>query len=336
MNGPHQRAVPIKFQLGDWILFSVPLRLEEQAVPAIRGAAGNGVLEYPSGPLPPGIEGYLFHSVPIEAELPRITAMGEFLRYVPLQYRHSYIDLGTSFDTYQRRFSAKSRSTMARKLRRYADHCGGTIRWRTFKARGEMAEFLRLARAISERTYLERLLSAGIPDSMEFLAKVEALAESGRMRGYILFDGERPVSYMHCPVENDVVIYGYLGFDPDYYHWSVGTVLLRLAIEQLFNEQCFSHFDFAEGQSEHKRRFSTHDRHCANVFLVRRSARNITLIRSHALMESCSRWVGSTLDRIGAKRGIKRFMRGGIPATPTTHFEKPVKSTPHPSAQPGS
>src|SRR5262249_7617866 len=136
--------------------------------------------------------------------------------------------------------------------------------------------------------------SAGIPDSTEFLAKLEALAESGRLRGYILFDGERPVSYIHCPVEDNVVIYGYLAFDPDYYHWAVGPVLLRLAIEQLFSEECFSHFDFSEGQSEHKRRFSTHERHCAYVFLVRRSARNTALILSHALMEGCSRWVGST------------------------------------------
>ena len=333
MSGPHQRAIPIKFQLGDWILFSVPLRLEEQAVHHIRDATVNGVPECPPGPLPPGVEGYAFRSVPIEAELPRITAIGSFLRYVPLQYRHGYIDLRTSFDTYQKRFSAKSRSTMARKLRRYADHCSGTIRWRTFKARGEMAEFIRLARAVSERTYLERLLSVGIPDSTEFLARAEALAANDQVRAYILFDGDRPVSYMYCPVVENVVIYDYLGFDPDYFHWSVGTVLLRLAIEQLFEEQRFSHFDFTEGQSEHKRRFATHERHCANVFMVRRSARNTTLILSHAMMETCSRWVGSTLNRIGVKRRIKRFMRGGIPAT-RTESAKPAEPARHASVQP--
>ncbi|HUL67451.1 MAG TPA: GNAT family N-acetyltransferase [Burkholderiaceae bacterium] len=333
MNGPQQRAIPIRFQLGDWTLFTVPLRLEEQAVQPIRDPRLNGVPECPGGPLPDGVEGYLFRSVPIESELPRITTMGDFLRYVPLQYRHGYIDLRTSFDTYQKRFSAKSRSTIARKLRRYADHCGGTILWRTFKTPGEMAEFVRLARRVSMRTYQEKLLSVGIPGSTEFLARAEALAANEQVRAYILFDGDRPVSYMYCPVEDSVVIYGYLGFDPDYFHWSVGTVLLRLAIEQLFEEHRFSHFDFTEGQSEQKRRFATHERRCANVFLVRRSARNTTLILGHAMMEKCSRWLGSTLDRIGAKRSVQRFLRAGIPAT-RTHFAKPAKSAPHASVQP--
>ena len=304
----------MRFQLGDWTLFSVPLRLQEQSVHPLRDLPPPFVDDGPPATPPQGTEGYLFRCVPIACELPRISAIGGFLRYVPLQYQHGYIDLRTSFAVYQKRFSAKSRSTITRKVRRYADHCGGTVLWRTFKQPDEMREFFRLARLISERTYQEKLLSAGIPASEAFMAEARALAANQQVRGYILFDGERPVSYMYCPVRGGVVVYGYLGYDPDYFHWSVGTVLLWFAIGQLFDEGQFSHFDFTEGQGEQKRRFATYEQRCANVFLVRRSARNTTIILSHLTLEQCSRWLGATLDRLGAKHRIKRLLRAGTPA----------------------
>ena len=290
----------------------MPLRVQEQAVRAIDELPPRGMPEFPSTPLPEGTQGYLFRSVPIATDLPRLSSRDGILRYVPLQYQHSYIDLRTTFELYQKRFSAKSRSTITRKVRRYADHCGGSILWRTYKTPGEMREFFRLARLVSKRTYQERLLAAGVPDSEEFVARAEALAANERVRAYMLFDGGWPVSFMYCPVEDGIVIYGYLGFDPDYFHWSVGTVLLWLVIEQLFAEGRFTHFDFTEGQSEQKRRFATHERRCANVFLVKRSARNTTLIVSHLMMDHCSHWLGSTLDRVGARRRIKRLLRFGL------------------------
>jgi len=239
MNEGRRRAVPIRFQLSDWTLFSVALRLQEQAVHPLRDLPPPFVLDGPPGAPPLGTEGYLFRSVPIACELPRISTIGGFLRYVPLQYQHGYIDLRTSFDAYQKRFSSKSRSTITRKVRRYADHCGGTILWRTYKQPDEMREFLRLARLISKRTYQEKLLAAGIPESEDFIARAETLAANQQVRAYILFDGERPVSYMYCPVRSGVVFYAYLGYDPDYFHWSVGTVLLWFVIGQLFDEGQF-------------------------------------------------------------------------------------------------
>ena len=42
---------------------------------------------------------------------------------------------------------------------------------------------------------------------------MRALAEQGRVRGYILFEGTRPVSYLYCPIVDDVLTYGHLGYD---------------------------------------------------------------------------------------------------------------------------
>src|SRR5262245_60085654 len=142
----HERTIPIKFQLGDWTLFSVPLRVQEKATRAIDESVPQDVLDLPDTPLANHTQAYLFRSVPIGNDLPRVTFVGEYLRYVPLQYQHGYIDLRTSFDAYLKRFSAKSRSTITRKVRRYAEHCGGSIEWRTYKNPDEIREFLHLGR----------------------------------------------------------------------------------------------------------------------------------------------------------------------------------------------
>lgn len=311
MSNWHARLVPFKFQLSDLTLASVSLPIQARAVQLVEDLPPVALPALPPGPLEQGSQGYLVRGLPVLAELPVVSHVDNYICYVPLQYQHCYIDLRTSFETYQKKFSSKTRSTIARKLRKYAAHCGGEIRWRAFTRPEELTEFFRLARIVSKTTYQEKLLDAGIPETDEFKRQASNLAGQDHLRAYILFDGDRPVSYLYCPVEGDVLIYAYLGYDPDYMSMSVGTVLQWLAIEQLFGESRFRYFDFTEGQSEHKRLFATHQRRCANVFLLRRTVRNSMLVHCHHAMNGFSNWLGELLERLGIKARIRRLLRFG-------------------------
>jgi hypothetical protein len=308
MNRWELRSVPFKYQLSDRTLLNIPLRLQCRSVNLLDESPPTGCLAPPADELTAGSQGFMIRALPVSGELPRLSRNDGYLCYVPLQYQHSYIDMTLSFEDYQRKFSSKTRSTITRKVRKYAEHCG-VIPWRTYKAPQEMRDFLRLARAVSRLTYQERLLDAGIPETEAFIRQAEALAADDRVRAYILFDGERPVSYLYCPVHDGVLIYAYLGYDPAYMKMSVGTVLQWLALEQLFGEGCFRAFDFTVGQSEHKRLFATHHRQCANVFLVKDTLGNRAVIYTHHLMDSLSGWLGGRLERLGVKARIKRLLR---------------------------
>jgi CelD/BcsL family acetyltransferase involved in cellulose biosynthesis len=309
MNHWQQRAVPFKFQLSDWTLFSVSLPLHVRAEKLVDQTAPVAIPQPPADVLTEDSQGFLIRGLPIAAELPRISHVGNYLCYAPLQYQHCYIDLGLTFENYQKKFSSKTRSTINRKIKKYAEHCGGSISWKTYQTPDEMREFFRLARAVSKLTYQERLLDSGIPDTEEFIREAESLAATQCVRAYLLFHGERPVSYLYCPVQDGVLIYAYLGYDPDYMQMSVGTVLQWLAVEQIFKEDRFRYFDFTEGQSEHKRFFATHQQQCANVFLVKKTLRNYAVIYSHLFMDRFSTWLGATLDRWGVKAKVRRFLR---------------------------
>lgn len=303
------QRVPLKFQLSDWTLFSVSIPLQVRAVKLVDQTPAVAVPQPPTEALTGDSQGFLVRGLPITTELPRISRVGNYLCYAPLQYQHCYIDLGQTFDTYQQKFSSKTRSTINRKIKKFVAHCGGTRSWKTYKTPAEMREFFRLARTVSKLTYQERLLDAGIPESEDFIREAEALAAQQNVRAYLLFHDERPVSYLYCPVQDGVLIYAYLGYDPQYMQLSVGTVLQWLAMEQIFAEGGFRYFDFTEGQSEHKRFFATHQQQCANVFMLKKTLRNTVVIYSHWLMDRFSVWLGRALEKWGVKAKARHLLR---------------------------
>lgn len=303
------RSVPLKFQLSDLNLFRVTLRVKTRTVKLIEDLPPVRSPEPPDNIPLEDADGFLIRGLPIDGPLRRITRRGPYLCYAPLQYRHCYIDLQQSFDRYQNKFSSKTRSTIKRKMRKFAEHCGGALVWKSYRTPAQFAEFFQLARSISMLTYQERLLDAGLPVSPSFIRQAEALAAEQRMRAYLLFHGDKPVSYLYCPVQDDVVTYAYLGYDPGYLSFSVGTILQWLALDDLYKEHRYRFFDFTEGQSAHKQLFATHQRECANVFLLRGTVRNTVLIYSHAFTDFLSARLGDLLDRFGLKARVRRLMR---------------------------
>lgn len=265
----------------------------------------------PAGPTQPDSQGFLIRSLRVTGEQPTLRWAEDHLRYTPLQYQRYYIDMRQSFDEYKNKFSSKTRSTISRKIKKYAEYCGGEVSWKIYRTPDDMPEFFRLARSVSETTYQEKLLDAGLPNSEKFLGEMKRLAQEGNVRGFILFHQDQPVSYLYCPVVNNVLIYAFLGYRPDYMGHSVGTVLQWLALESLFKEQSFRFFDFTEGESEHKKLFATDSVRCANVYFLRKNLRNIFLLYTHRAVNNFGEAIGSTLNQLGLKAKARKLLRFG-------------------------
>ncbi|SEK30501.1 GNAT family N-acetyltransferase [Nitrosovibrio tenuis] len=305
------QKVPVKLQLGDTALLAPELWLQVREVGLDDDDLPVSELIPPADPLQLGSQGFLIRSLRITGKQPVFEKRGDYLCYVSSRYMRYYIDMRTSFSEYTAKFSSKTRSTLNRKIRKYKDYCGGEISWKVYKDVGEMSEFFRLARAVSEITYQEKLLDAGLPDSENFCLEMEQLARQGRVRGFILFHASRPVSYLYCPVTNGVVIYAFLGYDPSYMNFSVGTILQWIALEHLFGEKLFRFFDFTEGQSDHKKLFATDNIQCANVFFLCSNLRNMFLVHTQRTINKLSKVTGDMLDQYGIKPAVRRLMRFG-------------------------
>ncbi len=308
-----ESRIPLTFRLGEFRIFTRVLRLAEYKAPFFLLRGDPDALAASAGPLPPGLHGRLLRSHPIEAPLPRRARAAGALRYAPQQYKRYVTDLSGTFDTYLSKFSSKTRANLRKKVRRFEEHCEGTARWQLYRSPGEMAEFHRLARLVSAHTYQERLLDAGLPADAAFLDGMRGAAAEDRVRAYLLFHGEKPVAYLYCPSRDGVLVYDYLGYDPAYRALSPGTVLQYHAFDALFAEGRWRLFDFTQGEGDHKEFFATASTLCADLYYLRPTLGNRVAIATHAAMESFSAWVVRTLDRLGLKARIKRFLRGLAP-----------------------
>jgi hypothetical protein len=297
---------PLRFRLGEFTLFSVPLALVESYRDTIDLSSRPDDLRQTVGE---DTDGPLFRSARISGRSPAIKIGRNCIRYTPYRFKRYFLELTGNYETYLKKFSAKSRSTLRRKVRKFETLSGGKIDWRVYRTPEEMAEFHRLGRQLSARTYQEQLLDAGLPGDTEFVADMQKRAADGSALGFIVFLDDRPVSYLYAPVNRDIVVYAFLGYDQEVATHSPGTVLLLLIIEWLFAQGRYKALDFTEGESEHKAFFSTDNVDCADVLVLRRQTLLWLIVKLHWLTNATSDALVSMLDRLGVKQRLKRFIR---------------------------
>jgi CelD/BcsL family acetyltransferase involved in cellulose biosynthesis len=300
----NRRRIEFRYCLSDLCLFRVGFSASQQPLPFDPKAEP---LKLPPSPpeFPDGVDVVVCSGVLLPHLLPPFHRDKSGICYIRNQTSNYYIDLSGTFDDYLKEFSSKTRSTLLRKVR----NISGTMECRCFRTPDDAVDFHKLAREVAVKTYQEKLFDGAIPASDEFVAKMRALAERDCFRGYTLSSNGRPVSYLYLPIENEVLIYGYLGYDPEYANLSVGTVLLYMALDQLFAERRFRYFDFTNGEGQNKRLFGRASFLRGDVYFFRWGLRNALAVYGHFLMDRLSGALGQTLDVLGLRQRIRKLLR---------------------------
>lgn len=300
-------ATEIRFLLGDRCI----LRARRKLMPLAYGLdaiLANRALR--PAPLPPGADGYRLQSAPADMLASLAADYPGLISSQPQVYSRHYIDMAIGHDSYMAQFSAKTRATLKRKMRKLADVDGGTLDVRTHHRPEQLDAFFAAALPLSGQTYQARLLDAGLPGHGAFREEAHRLASADNLRAYILFLEGRAVAYLYLPVVDDVLIYAYLGYDQALASLSPGTVLQMHALEALFAEQRFRYFDFTEGDGAHKALFGTDAVQCATVFLLKPTLANRALLAGHQAFNAAVEGSGAWLDRIGVKARVRKLLRG--------------------------
>ena len=297
-------AVLLPFRIGTRTLWRLRRRLLRITVPLEAALCGDA-------PALPGIDGdgYLLAAFPAGRVPALLATRPELKPFVRQRYRRFYARLDGSFETYLAGFSAKSRSTLKRKVRKLAERSGGTLHMRTFRAADEAPLFHRDARAVSALTYQERLLHSGLPEGEAALERLRRLAGQDAMRGWILYLDGRPISYLYAPAEGATLIYAHLGYDPAFADLSPGTVLQIEAMRQLMDEGRFRLFDFTEGEGQHKQLFSTGSVECVDVLLLRHTLANLAAGFALTAFDGGIEAAKALLRRLNLESLARRFRR---------------------------
>lgn len=294
-------ALPLR--IGARTLWTLRRRLVRRAL-TLDDALAERLPALPA--LGPGDDGYLVTSLPAALAPALAEAQGGLRGFVRQRYARSYARLDQGFDSYLDGFSSKGRSTLRRKAKKLAERSGGQIDVRAYRSPDDMARFHAEARALSVRTYQERLLDAGLPDGADALAEIQERARRDSVRAWLLFVDGRPVSYLYAPAEGGTLIYAYLGYDPDFADFSPGTVLQLEVMRQLMDEGRFALFDFTEGEGQHKRQFATGSIDCLDLLLVRPTAANLLAGHALAAFDSAVALAKRAIGRGGLGRRLRR------------------------------
>jgi CelD/BcsL family acetyltransferase involved in cellulose biosynthesis len=267
VNAPAAFAVdaPVRFQVGARTLAAIPRRLIRIAWSLDDVLAGHTHARPALG----DADGYLLTSVPL-AQADGVQTQG-FVAQVRQHYVRHYTDLTIGHAAWLDGLSANARSALRRKTKRLAQ--GGALDVRSYRTPGEIAQFHALARPLSALTYQERLLGSGLPDDPASTAVLDVLAACDQVRAWLLFLDESAVAYLHCTAAGTTLRYDHVGHDPAFAHLSPGTVLHAEAMRQLFDDR-FTHFDFTEGDGQHKRQFATGGVPCVDLILLRPTLTN--------------------------------------------------------------
>jgi CelD/BcsL family acetyltransferase involved in cellulose biosynthesis len=302
-------APPFYYRMGPVTLRTGRLPVRELYVRSFETGPGDFSIVPGPDALPPDRVGVRLYSFPVKEPLPRLSRQGGYLRYVLQHYSRYIIDLRQTFDEYMGRFTAKTRSTLRRKTKKFAKLCGGELDARMYRTAEEFDTFYPLAIELSERTYQAKYWNNGMPASDAGRDRLRERAARGEMRASLLFFEGKPVAYMACFGRGDTLAYNYVGYDPVHAKHSVGGVLFLWTIEQLFLEQDFAFFDFTEGEGEQKRRFATNDVFCADMYLFRPGLFNRLRILAHRTLAALGSALSWVAQKTGVKGRVKRAMK---------------------------
>ena len=269
--------------------------------------------QFPAIPteLEEGSEPLVYSGYPISFVVPPLLYKNDWIFYSPKVFYNYYIDLTRfeNFDAYLNQFSAKSRSSLRRKIRKFAEKNKGKLDCQEYKTSQELEVFFSLASLVSSKTYQERLFNCGLPKSKKFLSEVHGLAKTNEVRGYILFLHERPVAYLFSYCKNRIISYDYVGYDPAFQSLSPGTVLQFLVLQKVFLSKEFIIFDFTEGEGPHKKFFSSDKTLCAKTYFFPKSLKNLCYVNVHVALNNCVNVIGKFLEKFGFKSRIKKVVR---------------------------
>ncbi len=256
-------------------------------------------------------DGYMIRSVeaPVLPERAISTREGRLL-YIMESFPRHMTRLEGSFDDFLASKSAKTRSTLRRKVRRFAELSSDQqLHWQTYRTPAEMQVFLDLALPLANTTYQARLFDGALPDTEQFRQKALALAAEGRVRAYLLFLDDKPVAYLYTPLVQGAYLYTYLGYDADLARMSPGTVLQFLVLEQLYEDKSADYFDFTEGEGPHKALFATESSRCCNALYLDNTRRNRWLVKLHYRWNRSIERLKQVLDRLKLGQRVRRLMK---------------------------
>jgi hypothetical protein len=195
-----------------------------------------------------------------------------------------------------------------------------------YRTPDQIDELVAVAEAITSKSY-QRRIGVGFRASDDMRSRLRFLANTGWLRGFILYLDGIPAAFWIGTQRRGVFTSDYLAFDPDLGDYAPGMYLIIECVGMLVRDEGsrLYRLDWGQGDQEYKQRLATHARDVAAIYifaprllgimvnLLRLTMGRINQIAKHELRTNA---MLGKLARLKLKHGEPR--RGSAPAVPRT------------------
>ena len=254
-----------------------------------------------------------FQAVPTDSLLWQVLHASPVLRRAYVLYRsrepfpRPIVRVRGSFGEYASRFSPKSRYNRQRELRRLSAR--GFVQVARVTEPAQINNFLQTAAAISRRTYQYNALGLGVRVPERLRELLQFAARNGFLRSYLLTCGDTACAFIIGYQFRGRFCYSEPGYDPAWKEFSVGSVLLTKALEDLFEHDPPTVIDFGIGSQEYKHYLATETRLDGDVILFSRRCYPLLVRGLHRALRLTGRTTAALLEHLGVKHQATRILR---------------------------
>lgn len=227
-----------------------------------------------------------------------------------LSAMHWSMSLPDSVETFWGSMSAKHRYWLKRLPKVLEKENPGKVRYRSVYGTEEVESICVDAEIVARKTY-QRGLGVGFADSGAMRSRLGRIAAAGRLRSYLLYVNDVPVTFWIGQVYGKDFHLHYTGFNPEWRKYEVGTILFMRMIEDVIKRDAgkVERIDFGLGDASYKQRFGDKSWEEASLHVYASTIKGISINLAKASANRLRHVADGVLKRWKLEERVKRFMR---------------------------
>jgi hypothetical protein len=183
----------------------------------------------------------------------------------------------------------------------------GSVRVERCGTPSDLGQTLDIVEEIARKSW-QRQSGIGFNTSEALSEFLRMQAERGWLRIYILYLAEKPCAFWMGANYQGTFFNDFIGYDPVYARYSLGTYLLSKTMEEFCSEGLEA-IDFGFTDDEYKRRFGNLMRLEGNVHIFARSPKGVALSAMKAMTTMLHEPTRKILERTNLTQKVKKIWR---------------------------
>ena len=213
-----------------------------------------------------------------------------------------------TFEEYIQSLSKNLRSQYRRKTKKLSKEFEGQFHYKYIREKPEDENYLQDMESIASKSWQAGYGTSYKNDPRQ-LELTEKAFESEGYRAVILYIKDQPKAFMQGWVYNKIYYLDKLGYDQEFFDYSLGMLTMFYGIEQFIQEKQITTIDMGQGGADYKRRFSNQKTECGITRLFAPTINGVILNFMRTSIAILNIYTKKIAKKVNAYDSLRRLKR---------------------------